>query len=118
MRWSKRCSLGRCSKMKRIEIPRSFDLSSDHWKVRMVTLRTLMKWDGSKARLDGLCSFKRLTIYINKDLSRARMEETWLHELEHAIEGARGMANAGAEHVVTPRSKLRAQVYQTSKGSH
>jgi Zn-dependent peptidase ImmA (M78 family) len=104
---------------KRIEIPRAFDLANDRWRVRMVTLRTLMlRNDEPGVKIDGLCSFKRLTIYINKALPREQIEETWLHELEHAIEGARGMANAGAEHVVTPRAKLRAQAYHSFVGNH
>lgn len=102
--------------MRRIEIPRTFDLHGKRWRVRMVSLRTMKRHHD--VTCDGLCWFDRRVIYINKEMPREQQEETWLHELEHAIEDARGIANAGAEHVVTARSKLRAQVYHTSRGAY
>lgn len=109
--------------MKRIEIPRSFMLANASWTVRLVTQRTLHAvqrrlGETTVEDLDGYCAAQENRIYLCKTLARRALEEVWLHELDHAIEIVRGVVSGGAESVVGPRARHRAQVYQTSKGSH
>ena len=108
---------------KPIEIPRAFQLANARWRVLLVTQETLRRTqirnkDFPVIKLDGYCLPGSCRIMLNKALSRERLEESWLHELEHAIEEARGCPDSGPEHVVGPRAKLRAQVYHSSKGVH
>lgn len=64
-----------------MKIPKRFQLKDKRWTV--VRVKILQSDDGILC--DGLCDCETRTIYLQSGMSRRRTEETFLHELFHAV---------------------------------
>jgi Zn-dependent peptidase ImmA (M78 family) len=63
-----------------MRIPRKFTLKGKMWRVRY---KAALQFEG--VACDGLCNYSNRTITINQDLSKKERQDTFLHELFHAI---------------------------------
>jgi hypothetical protein len=93
-----------------MKIPKSFTLGAIPYKVTMVN-------HIDKGESLGITDADNGEIEIMKDIPRPRKEQTFCHELLHALFDAAGRAELGAdEALVDVMGTLLHQYMQTSKG--
>jgi hypothetical protein len=92
-------------------VPKEFNVMCWHWTVQRADLQDK----------DGYTDTETLIIYLDKNLTGARLLQTFFHELIHVLDFADGVVGAGGDlndnhEKVDRMGSMMAQIISSSKG--
>lgn len=97
-------------------IPKKFKVAGRDYLVKLISAKEMNKLAGDDMTL-GYCLYDPPRLYLNKDFHKTRewLEQTFLHELIHALKSARGEREHD-EIEIDGLASLLHQYFKTAQG--